>query len=360
MKAHQLLFSVMLAGAIAGATAPGDQNSLEQQVARLTKPLPIEGQFPSLSGATEWLNSPPLGSAALRGKVVLVDFWTYTCINWRRTLPYLRAWADAYQDQGLVIIGVHTPEFGFEKSLGNIQRAMSALQIRYPVAVDSDYAIWRAFSNQYWPAVYVVDAQGRIRYHQFGEGGYEQTERVIQQLLTEAGHANVPRTLVSPDPTAVEAAADWRNLKSPETYVGYERGERFASAEGVARDHPRAYIAPPRLPLNEWALTGDWTVGPEAAALTGASGRIVYRFHARDLNLIMAPILHDTPIKFRVQIDGHPPGAAHGSDVDEQGNGTVSDWRMYQLIRQSEPIVDRLFEIEFTGPGVAAFDFTFG
>jgi thiol-disulfide isomerase/thioredoxin len=322
--------------------------------------LPIEGQLPSLSGAIEWINSPPLTAAALRGKVVLIDFWTYTCINWRRTLPYVRAWAEKYKDHGLVLIGVHTPEFSFERALDNVRREVPALDIHYPVAVDSDYTIWRAFRNQYWPAVYIADAQGRIRHHQFGEGGYEATERIIQQLLREAGQIDVPRDLVSIDPKGAEAAADWATLKSPETYVGYDQAESFASPGEATRDRPRVYTAPERLHLNEWALVGEWTIGAEAAALRGTTGRIVYRFHARDVNLIMGSSTPGTPISFRVRIDGKPPVAAHGIDVDEQGNGRVSEPRMYQLIRQPGPIADRVFEIEFIGPGVEAFDFTFG
>jgi thiol-disulfide isomerase/thioredoxin len=319
--------------------------------------LKIEGELPALEGAIEWINSSPLNPAALRGKVVLIDFWTYTCINWRRTLPYLRAWADKYKDHGLIVIGVHTPEFSFEK---NVRSETRALEIHYPVAVDSNYAIWRAFGNQYWPAAYIADAQGRIRHHQFGEGGYEQAERSIQQLLAEAGHPNLPRELVSIEVKGVEAAADWENVKSPETYIGYERAESFASPGNAVRDRPHAYTAPSRLALNEWALVGDWTIGAEAAALHGATGRIVYRFHARDLNLIMGPRVRGTPVKFRVRIDGDPPGKSHGIDVDEQGNGTASEPRMYQLIHQPGPIADRLFEIEFPVSGVEAFDFTFG
>jgi thiol-disulfide isomerase/thioredoxin len=330
---------------------------------RMTRPaiqLPIEGKFASLDGAIEWLNSPPLTATALRGKVVVVDFWTYSCINWRRTLPYVRAWAEKYRDHGLIVIGVHTPEFVFEQDLYNVRRATTALKIHYPVAVDSAHAIWRSFGNQYWPALYVADAQGRIRHHQFGEGGYEQIERTIQQLLTEAGNANVPHELVSLDPHGVELAADLSSLKSPETYVGYERAEYFASPGGARRNKPGVYAAPSRLRLNKWALVGDWTIGSEAAALNGASGRIVYRFHARDLNFIMGPTVPGTPVKFRVRIDGQPPGTSHGIDIDAQGNGTVREPRMYQLIRQPEPIADRLFEIEFDAPGVEAFDFTFG
>jgi thiol-disulfide isomerase/thioredoxin len=325
-----------------------------------TAQLKIEGELPPLDGAIEWINSPPLNVSGLRGKVVLVDFWTYTCINWRRTLPYLRAWADKYRDRGLVVIGVHTPEFSFEKKLDNVRRETAAFEIQYPVAVDSSYAIWRAFRNQYWPALYVADAQGHIRHHQFGEGGYEQSERTIQQLLTEAGDRDVPRELVSLDPQGVEKAADWANVKSPETYTGYERAESFASPGAAVPDRPHAYTAPSRLALNEWALVGDWTIGPEAATLNAANGRIVYRFHARDVNLIMGPSVRGNPIRFHVLIDGKPPGASHGLDVNTEGSGTVTEPRMYQLIRQPEPIVDRVFEIEFVSPGAQAFDFTFG
>jgi thiol-disulfide isomerase/thioredoxin len=320
----------------------------------------FEGELPALDGAIEWINSPPLTVAALRGKVVLVDFWTYTCINWRRTLPYLRAWADKYKDRGLVVIGVHTPEFSFEKELDNVRCETTALGIHYPVAVDSHYAIWRAFRNQYWPALYVADAQGRIRHHQFGEGGYEQAERTIQQLLTEAGRSDVSHELVSLDPQGVERAADWAHVKSPETYVGYERAESFASPGDAVRDQAHVYETPSRLALNEWALVGDWTIGAEAASLNGAHGRIVYRFHARDVNLIMGPSVRGAPVRFRVRIDGEPPGVAHGIDVDAQGDGTATEPRMYQLIRQLEPIGERVFDIEFIGPGVQAFDFTFG
>jgi thiol-disulfide isomerase/thioredoxin len=325
-----------------------------------TAELRIEGELPALGGAIEWINSPPLSSPALRGKVVLIDFWTYTCINWRRTLPYVRVWAEKYKDRGLVVIGVHTPEFGFEKVPDNVRQEMPALDIHYPVAVDSDYVIWRAFRNQYWPAVYIADAHGHIRHHQFGEGGYEETERIIQQLLTEAGQPDVPNNLVSLDPKGAEVGADWATLKSPETYVGYEKAESFASPGDVVRDRPRVYASPERLRLNNWALVGEWTIRPEAAALKGAIGRIVYRFHARDVNLIMGVSTRGTPVGFRVRIDGQPPGGAHGIDVDEQGYGAVTEPRMYQLIRQPGPITDRVFDIEFVGPGVEAFDFTFG
>ena len=313
-----------------------------------------------LHGATGWVNSAPLTESTVRGKALLVDFWTYTCINWRRTLPYVRAWAAKYKDHGLVVIGVHTPEFGFEKKIDNVRRETAALSISYPVAVDSDYAIWRTFHNQYWPAVYIVDAQGRIRHHQFGEGGYEETERVIQQLLTEAGNADVPHELVSLDPQGAEAAADEPDLQTPETYVGYDQAERFASLGGAVPDSRLRYKAPSTLRLNAWAIDGEWTIGAESATLGRTGGKLIYRFHARDLNLVMGPGQGGSPVRFRVRIDGAPPGAAHGLDVDEQGNGTVSDPRMYQLIRQPKPISDRTFEIEFLDTAVEVFDFTFG
>jgi thiol-disulfide isomerase/thioredoxin len=332
----------------------------EVQRTAQTASLPVEGNLPALEGAIEWLNSPPLSAAALRGKVVLIDFWTYTCINWRRTLPYVRAWAEKYKDHGLIVIGVHTPEFGFEKNRDNVRRAVDSLAIKYPVAVDSNYRIWHAFNNHYWPAIYIADARGRIRYQQFGEGAYVDSERALQQLLAEAGNGALPGELVSLDPSGVEAAADLATLKSPESYIGYGQAESFVSPGGAARDKPHVYAAPSLLQLNEWALVGDWTIGREYAALNHAPGRIAYRFHARDVNLIMGPTVRDTPIKFRVLIDGKPPGAAHGIDVDEQGEGILSEPRMYQLIRQPGPIADRMFEIEFLGPGAEAFDFTFG
>jgi thiol-disulfide isomerase/thioredoxin len=348
--------SIVLLGGASMARVEGETLPVKST----TVQLHIEGELPALGGAIEWINSPPLTSPGLRGKVVLIDFWTYTCINWRRTLPYVRAWAEKYKDHGLVVIGVHTPEFSFEKALENVHRETPALDIHYPIAVDSNYVIWRAFRNQYWPAVYIADARGHIRHHRFGEGGYEETERVIQQLLTEAGQLDVPSNLVSLHPKGAEVGADWATLKSPETYVGYEQAESFASPGDVARDQPRVYTAPERLRLNEWALVGDWTIRPEAAALKGATGRIVYRFHARDVNLIMGAGARSTPVRFRVRIDGKPPGDAHGIDVDEQGNGVVTEPRMYQLIRQRGPVADQVFDIEFVGPGVEAFDFTFG
>ena len=322
--------------------------------------LAVEGQLPSLGGATGWLNSQPLTATGLRGKVVVIDFWTYSCINWLRTLPYVRAWAGKYRDRGLVVIGVHTPEFPFEKDVDNIRKAAKDMRVDYPIAIDSDYAMWRAFKNEYWPALYFVDAHGQIRHHNFGEGEYEQSERVIQQLLAEAGIAGVGHELVAVDAGGVEAAADWGSLKSPETYAGYERAENFASPGGAVPDKPRVYSAPARLSLNQWALSGDWTVKKQVALLNGANGRIAYRFHARDLNLVMGPAARGTSVRFRVLLDGQPPGAAHGIDVDDRGIGTVTEPRVYQLIRQPMPISDRQFEIEFLDSGPEAYSFTFG
>jgi thiol-disulfide isomerase/thioredoxin len=322
--------------------------------------LPVEGELPSLAGATEWLNSPRLTPDGLRGKVVLVDFWTYSCINWRRTLPYLRAWADKYRTRGLLVIGAHTPEFQFEKTAANVRWAVKNMAITYPVAVDSEYAIWGAFSNEYWPALYLVDARGHVRYRKFGEGDYERSERVIQQLLAEASAAPVSRDLVSVDPDGVEAAAAWDSLQSPETYLGYERAEGFASPRGVAPDERRAYSTPTELSLNDWALSGTWTIASWSAASNEGNGRIAYRFHARDLHLVMGPAAQRGSVRFRVLIDGQPPGAAHGEDIDAEGNGSITQQRLYQLIRQPMPIADRLFEIQFQNPGAEVFSFTFG
>jgi thiol-disulfide isomerase/thioredoxin len=322
--------------------------------------LPIEGELPSLGSATEWLNSQPLTAAGLRGKVVLISFWTYTCINWLRQLPYVRAWAEKYKDQGLVVIGVHTPEFAFERDVENVRWAAKDMRVDYPIAIDNDYSIWRAFNNSYWPALYFVDAQGNIRHHQFGEGEYEQSEMILQQLLEEAGNGGIGHELVSVDARGAEAAADWGSLKTPENYLGYERTENFASPGGAVLDTRRVYATPERLRLNHWALSGDWTVEKQATVLNKANGRIAYRFHARDLHLVMGPAARETSVRFRVLIDGQSPGAAHGIDVDDQGNGTVTEQRMYQLIRQPKPIADRQFEIEFLDSGVEAFAFTFG
>ena len=279
-----------------------------QQMTPAAVQLPIEGELPSLGGATEWLNSPPLTAAGLRGKVVLIDVWTYTCINWLRSLPYVRAWAEKYKNQGLVVIGVHAPEFAFEKNIDNVRRAAKDMRVNYPIAIDNDYAIWRALKNEYWPALYFVDAQGRIRHHHFGEGEYEQSEMIIQQLLAEAGISGIGHELVSVDARGVEAAADWGSLKSPENYVGYERTENFASPGGAVLDKRRVYAAPARLRLNHWALSGDWTVEKQATVLNKANGRIAYRFHARDLHLVMGPAVRGTSVRFRVLIDGQAAG----------------------------------------------------
>jgi thiol-disulfide isomerase/thioredoxin len=319
-----------------------------------------QGALPSLGGATGWLNSPPLTTEELRGKVVLVDFWTYTCINWLRTLGYVRAWAEKYEDQGLVVVGVHTPEFPFEQDVENVREAAKDMTVEYPVALDSDYAVWRAFSNRYWPAVYIADAEGQIRHHQFGEGGYEECERVIQRLLREAGREGISDDLVSVADESFEAQADWANLESPETYLGYEQAQRFASPVGVALDEPRTYVAPHPLQLNDWALSGDWTVQRRASVLNQADGRIAFRFHARDVHLVMGPRARGTSVPFRVLVDGEPPGAAHGLDVNEEGHGTVAEQRLYQLIREPGSITDRTFEISYLAPGVEAYAFTFG
>jgi thiol-disulfide isomerase/thioredoxin len=301
-----------------------------------------------------------LTAADLRGHVVLINFWTYTCINWLRTLPYLRAWAKKYKDHGLVVIGVHTPEFDVEHDLDNVRRAVKALRVDYPVAIDNDYAIWTAFDNHYWPAFYFVDAQGQIRHHRFGEGDYEMSEMILQQLLTEAGISGIGHDLVSVDARGAEAAADWDSLRSPENYLGYQRTQNFASSNGAVLDTRHVYAAPTRLPLNHWALAGDWTVQRQATVLHQAGGQIAYRFQARDLHLVMAPAAPGTPVRFRVLLDGQPPGAAHGTDVDDQGNGTVTEPRLHQLIRQPGPVTERTFEVTFLDPGVQAYAFTFG
>jgi thiol-disulfide isomerase/thioredoxin len=322
--------------------------------------LPVEGRMPSLDSATGWVNSPPLRAADLRGHVVLINFWTYTCINWLRSLAYLRAWADKYKDHGLLVVGVHTPEFDFERDLENVRRAVKDLRVDYPVAIDSDYALWNAFGNRYWPAFYFVDAQGQIRHHRFGEGEYEQSEMILQHLLTEAGIGGIDQDLVSVDATGVEAAADWANLRSPENYLGHERTQNFALFPGAVLGTRHVYAAPTRLQLNHWALAGDWTVQRQATVLHEAGGRITYRFQARDLHLVMGPATPEMPVRFHVRLDGQPPGAAHGTDVDDQGNGTVTEPRLYQLVRQPGPVGERTFEITFLDPDVHAYAFTFG
>jgi thiol-disulfide isomerase/thioredoxin len=321
--------------------------------------LPFEGELPTFGGATGWLNSPPLTPDGLRGKVVLVNFWTYTCINWLRQLPYVRAWAGKYSGQGLVVIGVATPEFGFEHDVENVRRAVRDTRVDYPVAIDNDYAVWGAFDNHYWPALYFADAQGQIRHHHFGEGEYQQSEMVIQQLLADAG-SGTSHDLVSVDARGAEVGADWANLRSGETYTGYDRTENFASPGGIIPAKPHLYSAPAELRLNQWALSGDWTVEDQPTRLNTANGRLAYRFHARDLNLVMGPAASVTSVRFQALLDGQPPGAAHGLDVDDQGHGTVTEQRLYQLIRQPERIADRTFEITFLDPGVETYSFTFG
>lgn len=315
----------------------------------------------SLGGATAWLNSPPLTAADLQGKVVLVDFWTYTCINWLRTVPYIRAWAGRYKEQGLVVIGVHTPEFSFEQDVDYVRSAAKERGITYPIAVDNRRAIWSGFGNRYWPALYFVDRTGRVRDHHFGEGNYEESELRIRRLLTGAGSdGGTQYGAATFEATGPEVGPDWATLKSPETYLGHQRAENFASPSRGALNTRHVYSIPSRLRLNQWALSGDWTLKNEATALNTAGGRIAFRFHARDVHLVMGPAERGRAVRFRVRIDGHPPGASHGTDTDEQGQGTVSEPRLFQLIRQAGAVVERQFEIEFVDSGVEVFAFTFG
>jgi thiol-disulfide isomerase/thioredoxin len=309
--------------------------------------------MPSLGGAAEWLNSEPLSPSRLRGHVVLVDFWTLTCINWLRTEPYIRAWSRAYRDDGLVVIGVHTPEFSFEHEISLVRRATQDRSIDYPVAVDNDYAIWTAFDNHYWPAVYFVDADGFIGDHHFGEGRYQESERLIQHLL------GIERELVSPARAGVEAEADWDQLRTPETYLGHGRGENFASPGRTAFDERQSYQLPDRLGLNQWALAGEWTVGREKVVLDQAGGTIGVRFHARDAHLVLSAGPR-APIPFRVVLDGMTPGRSHGVDVGEDGNGILGDGRLYQLVRQHGAVRERLLEVTFRAAGAEGYVFTFG
>jgi len=342
---------------------PEDAGLMQTAAGREPAPartLATEGVFPSLAGATEWINSAPLTPEGLRGKVVLVDFWTYSCINCLRTLPYVRAWAEKYKDAGLVVIGVHAPEFAFEKRSANVRKATKDLSIDFPVAVDSDLAIWRAFDNQYWPAFYFIDAQGRIRHHKFGENQYEKSEQVIQQLLAEAGQTHVAAGLVSPQGQGTQAAPGPEPALSAETYLGYEQARSIASPGGIVNDRAHVYQGPASLRTNQWALAGDWTVERERAVLNRANGRIAYRFQARDLHLVLGPSADGKPVRFKVLVDGKPPLADHGFDVDEQGKGTIDGQRLYQLVRQAANGRDRLFEIEFLDAGAQAYAFTFG
>jgi thiol-disulfide isomerase/thioredoxin len=319
-----------------------------------------EGRMPDLDGAVAWLNSAPLNHKSLRGKVVMVDFWTYTCINSLRPLPYIKSWAAKYKDAGLIVIGAHTPEFSFEKERDNVENAVQNLRVTYPVAIDSNYEIWRAFNNQYWPAQYLVDGKGRIRYHHFGEGDYGELERAIQTLVGENGATDVDANLVSVSGEGVEAAPDFRDERSPETYLGYRQTEHFSSHERLTHDSQRTYSSPARLSLNQWALGGSWKVGEESAVPQEAGGKIIFRFHSRDLNLVLAPTKDGKPVRFRVKLDGSTPGDNCGSDAAPDGTGEVREPRVYQLIRQKGLIEDRTFEIEFQDPGVQALDFTFG
>ncbi|MBX3688179.1 thioredoxin family protein [Dokdonella sp.] len=322
--------------------------------------LPIEGKAPPLDGAVAWLNSPPLGGDALRGKVVLVDFWTYTCINCLRALPHVKAWAEHYRDQGLVVVGVHTPEFDFEKELANVRRAVTDLGITYPVAVDSRYRIWNAFDNHYWPAHYFIDAQGRIRHHHFGEGDYAGSERIIRALLAEAGQRVDALPMSHADGSGAQLAPDMAQIGSPETYLGHARAEHFASPGGFFPDHAKTYRLPESLALNRWALAGSWTVSEQSAKLDAAEGSIVFRFRARDLNLVLGPGRDGKPVRFTVTLDGQPPAGNHGTDTDAGGHGSVTSQRLYQLIRSRDSVRERNFEIRFEDPGVEAFAFTFG
>jgi thiol-disulfide isomerase/thioredoxin len=351
------------AGGAATMSARSGTGLLRSLAHRLTDDadaLPVEGHLPSFDGATGWLNSDGVTPEGLRGRVVLIDFWTYTCINWLRTAPYVRAWDAKYRDQGLTVIGVHTPEFGFERNLENVVAQSRRFGVEYPVAIDSDYGVWQAFANHFWPALYIADAEGRIRYHHFGEGEYAMAEMVVQQLLLEAGAVGVDPDLVSVEPTGFEVPADWRTLRSPETYLAYGRSAGFASPERARFNEPRTYPEPSRLGLNEWAPSGTWTLAQHAAVLNDAPGRIAFRFQARDVNLVMGPAARGASVPFRLTLDGAVPGDAHGFDVDDQGNGTLADQRLYQLIRQTGTIRERLVQVEFLDAGAEAYCFTFG
>ena len=324
-----------------------------------TAELPVEGALPALDGATAWLNSTPLTPAGLQGKVVAVQFCTFSCINWLRTVPYVKAWAARYGPEGLVVIGAHSPEFPFEHDPENIRSALAAMGVVHPIAVDNAFAVWRAFDNHYWPALYVVDARGRIRYHHDGEEGYERSESVIRQLLAEAG-SDVDDDLVHVEADGVYLAADWDELGSPETYLGYARATGFASSGGLALDRSRFYTEPSQLRLNHWALSGHWTVGRQITVLDEPGGRIVHRFRGRDVNLVMGSAPGGPPVRYRVTLDGEPPGGAHGLDVDERGDGVLAEERLHQLVRQGGPIRKRTVEITFADAGARAYVFTFG
>jgi cytochrome c biogenesis protein CcdA/thiol-disulfide isomerase/thioredoxin len=348
-------------GAMSGGNAMAGGNAMVMMSKAPSSVPPIEGVFPSLNGASLWLNSAPLTPEALRGKVVVIDFWTYSCINCLRSLPYVKAWYAKYKDLGLVVIGVHAPEFAFEKNEANVRRAVKDLGISYPVALDNNYAIWQAFNNQFWPAHHFIDAMGRIRGHHFGEGEYDASEQTIRQLLTEAGHTNLPVPASGQlQATGVEAAADEAHIQSPETYLGYERAEHFSSPGGAAPDQSKAYTVPAHLELNQWALSGQWTIAKDQAVLDNAPGGISFRFSARDVHLVMGPAADGKPIRFHVELDGAPPGPNHGVDTRADGIGTVTEERLYQLIRQSQQVGQHTVTIQFLDRGVRAYSFTFG
>ena len=346
---------------MAMSNSKGDGHAMMMSAAKPAGNLPIEGEIPSFAGATLWLNSPPLTPESLRGKVVMVDFWTYSCINCLRALPYVESWYEKYKDHGLVVIGVHAPEFAFEKDPNNVRRAVADLKITYPVALDNDYAIWQAFNNQYWPAHYFIDATGRIRAHHFGEGNYDESEQIIRTLLTEAGQSNLPPPgMGQTKAVGVQAPPDEAHDQSPETYVGYRRADNFASPGGFTQDQTHHYATPAALKLNQWALAGSWNVDPEKAVLGASGGKIEFRFYARDLHLVLGPRSDGKPVHFRVTLDGAAPGANHGADTDSSGAGIIDGQRLYQLIRQSGDVGEHVFSIEFLDPGVQAYSFTFG
>jgi len=346
---------------MAMSTSKADGHAMMMSAAKPSADLPVEGEIPAFTGATLWLNSPPLTPDALRGKVVMVDFWTYSCINCLRALPFVESWYEKYKDHGLVVIGVHAPEFAFEKDPGNVRRAVADLKVTYPVALDNDYAIWQAFNNQYWPAHYFIDATGRIRAHHFGEGNYDESEQTIRKLLTDAGQTGLPPSgMGAAKAVGVQAPPDEAHDQSPETYVGYRRAENFASSGGIAQDQLHAYSAPSTLKLNQWALSGSWNVDPEKAVLGASPGKIVFRFYARDLHLVLGPNGEGKPVRFRVLLDGAAPAANHGADTDSNGAGTVDRQRLYQLIRQTGDVGEHVFSIEFLDSGVQGYSFTFG
>jgi thiol-disulfide isomerase/thioredoxin len=359
MKRHSRVLGIAAVAMWVAVIALSLKPSLTASANESRAALSDEGPMPDLDGAIGWLNSDPLSRKSLRGKVVLVDFWTYTCINSLRPLPYVKSWAAKYRDAGLVVIGAHTPEFSFEKERGNVENAVRDLHVAYPVAIDSNYRIWQAFNNQYWPAQYLIDGKGRIRYHHFGEGDYGEFERIVQQLLKENGATGLDGSTVSVSGKGVEAAPG-EDVESPETYVGYRRAERFASPERVAQDSRKTYNPPARLGLNHWGLSGSWDVGAESAVVQAASGKILVRFHSRDLHLVLAPSKDGKPVRFRVKLDGVAPAGNCGSDTAPDGAGEVHEPRLYQMIRQKGLIEDRTFEIEFLDPGVQAVVFTFG